>query len=233
MKKKKTQKLTIKNWNISDRPREKYIAKGFHSLSDAEIIAILIRSGTSHESAVEVGRNLLAQHQNNLNNIADLSIQDLMKIDGIGKVKAITIKTAFELGNRRRAEKIIHLKKINTSLDIVELMQDKIAHLKHEEFWVIFLNHRAKILGIDNFGKGGITTTAVDIRLIIKKAITYNATGIVVCHNHPSGDVKPSQDDQRLTMQIKEATTYLNIRFLDHLILYKDSYYSFAGEGML
>ena len=233
MKKELPQKLTIKNWDLSDRPREKYIEKGFQSLSDAEIIAILIRSGTLRESAVEVSRNLLAQHQNNLNNIADLSIQDLMKIDGIGNVKAITIKAAFELGNRRRSEKIIHQKKIHSVLDIVELMQDKIAHLKHEEFWVIFLNQNSKILGIDNLGKGGLTTTSVDIRIMIQKAIACNATGIIVCHNHPSGEVKPSQQDCYLTAQIKQATEYFNIRFIDHLILHKDSYYSFEeAEGI-
>ena len=233
MKKKTSNKLTIKNWDISDRPREKYIEKGFHSLSDAEIVAILIRSGTLRESAVEVSRNLLAQHQNNLNSIADLSIQELMKIDGIGKVKAITVKAAFELGNRRRVEKVVEQKKIHSPLDIVELMQDKITHLKHEEFWAIFLNQNSKILNIDNFGKGGLTSTSVDVRLIIKKAITYNATAIMVCHNHPSGEVKPSPEDFRLTEQIKQAAGYLNIKFLDHLILHKDSYYSFLNEGLI
>jgi len=233
MKKKLPQKLTIKNWDVSDRPREKYIEKGFHSLSDAEIIAILIRSGTLRESAVEVSRNLLAQHQNNLNNIAELSIQDLMKIDGIGKVKAITIKAAFELGNRRRVEKVTHQKKIQSPEDIVELMQDKIAHLKHEEFWVIFLNNSSKVLRIDNFGKGGWTSTSVDIRLIVQKSITYNATGITVCHNHPSGDVRPSEEDLRLTKHLKQATEYLNIKFIDHLILHKDNYYSFVSENLL
>jgi DNA repair protein RadC len=233
MKKKLPQKLTTKNWDISDRPREKYIEKGFQSLSDAEIIAILIRSGSAQESAVAVGRNLLAQYQNNLNNIADLSVQDLMKINGIGEVKAITIKAAFELGNRRRAEKITHLKKIQSPLDVVELMQDKIAHLKHEEFWVIFLNQNSKILAIENLGKGGITSTSVDVRLIVKKAILCNATALMICHNHPSGEVKPSPDDQRLTMQIQQATEYLNIKLLDHLILHKDSFYSFHEEGKL
>jgi len=233
MMKKQSQKLTIKNWDVTERPREKYLEKGFQSLSDAEIIAILIRSGTLRESAVEVSRNLLAQHQNNLNNIADLSIQELMKVDGIGNVKAITIKAAFELGYRRRSEKIVHQKKIYTTTDIVELMQDKIAYLKHEEFWVIFLNQNAKILSIENFGKGGITSTSVDVRLIIKKAISCDATGIVVCHNHPSGNVNPSSKDIQLTSQIVQAATYLNVNFLDHIILYKDSYFSFRDEGRL
>ena len=233
MKKKPSPKLTIKNWNLSDRPREKYIEKGFRSLSDAEIIAILIRSGSARETAVAVSQNLLAQYDNNLNNIADLSVQDLMQFDGIGEVKAITIKAAFELGSRRRAEKITHLQKIQSPLDVVELMQDKIAHLKHEEFWAIFLNQNSRILAIDNLGKGGITSTSVDVRLIIKKAIACNATALMVCHNHPSGEVRPSPDDQRLTMQIQQATEYLNIKFLDHLILHKDSYYSFQNEGML
>ena len=233
MNKKLSKKLTIKNWNISDRPREKYLEKGFHSLSDAEIIAILIRSGSSQETAVEVSRNLLAQHQNNLNSVADLSIHDLMKINGIGEVKAITIKAAFELGHRRRAEKIVEQQKIHSPLDIVELMQDKIAHLKHEEFWAIFLNNTSKILAIDNFGKGGITSTVVDVRLIIQKAIAYNATAIMICHNHPSSDLSPSREDMQLTEQIQKAAKYMNIRLIDHLILYKETYFSFNDRGMI
>ncbi len=227
------QKLTIKEWDTSDRPREKYLEKGFSSLSDAELIAILIRSGSSKESAVEVSRNLMAQHQNNLNRIADLSIQELIRIEGIGKVKAVTIKAAFELGNRRRSEKIIHQKKIKCASDLVELMQDKIAYLMYEEFWVIYLSQASRILGTENLGKGGLTSTIVDVRMIMKKAITYNATAIMICHNHPSGEVKPSQQDRKLTESIKQAAEYLNIRLLDHIILYRDSFFSFDSEGML
>lgn len=225
-------KLAIKDWSISDRPREKYLAKGFHTLSDAELIAILIRTGSSDESAVDLGIRLLAMNKNDLNRLAEMSTKELMAINGIGKVKAITIKAAFELGQRRRAEIVSIKKKIKSATDVSELMQDKIAHLEHEEFWSIFLNQSNSILGVDNFSKGGITSTTVDIRLIIKKAIEYNATGLLLCHNHPSGKVNPSEQDLNLTRQLVNAAKMFNIRVLDHIILHKDLFYSFNSEGI-
>lgn len=226
-------KLTIKKWGISERPREKYLYKGFQSLSDAELVAILIRSGSQDESAVDVGRRLLKMNDGSLNQLADMTIEELMTVPGIGEVKAITIKTVFELGQRRRSEKVTDKKKIKFATDIVELMQDKIAHIVHEEFWVIFLNQASKIQKVENFGKGGMTATTVDIRLIMKKALNYNATALLLCHNHPSGDVVPSEQDIRLTNQVRDAAMLFNIKLLDHLVLNKDNYFSFQAEGLL
>lgn len=227
-----TDKLAIKDWSISDRPREKYLTKGFHTLSDAELIAILIRTGSTEESAVDIGIRLLALNKNDLNKVAEMPLKELMKISGIGKVKAITIKTAFELGQRRRVEKVLVKKKIVSATDAVEVMQDKIVNLRHEEFWAIFLNQNATIISINNFGKGGITSTTVDVRLIIQKALEINATGIILCHNHPSGELRPSDQDIVLTRQIVEATKLFNIKIIDHIILHNDHFYSFISEGM-
>jgi DNA repair protein RadC len=226
-------KLTIPDWALQDRPREKYLSLGFNSLSDAELIAILLRSGTKNESAVDVARNLMAGCQNNLNRLSEMPLSKLLKIKGIGKVKAITLLVAFELGKRCRVATIIQKRKIDTTLDFVELMQTKNARLGYEEFWVIFINQGAFLLGVENFGKGGITSTSVDIRLILQKALELKATGIVICHNHPSGDLLPSKFDLALTSQMKDATRLLSIQLLDHIIICKEDYYSFAENDML
>lgn len=233
MEKLESRKLKISDWSLNDRPREKCLEKGFHSLSDAELIAILIRNGSSDESAVDLGKRILSMNGNSLNALADMNLQELLRIYGIGTVKAITIKAAFELGQRRRSEKITVRKRIKFASDIVELMQDKIAAIPHEEFWVVFVNQSTKILGIENFGKGGLTSTTVDIRMIVKRALECNATGLLLCHNHPSGEVMPSAHDRLLTQQIKEALQLFTIKLLDHLILYHDIYYSFQAEGLL
>lgn len=226
-------KLPINKWSESNRPREKYIEKGFPALSDAELLAILLRSGNRTESAVDVGIRLLTINDDNLNKLAEMSVNELTAINGIGEVKAITIKAAFELGQRRRSASVLCQRKIKFVSDLVDLMQDKIAEIDYEEFWVVFLNQGSVILGVENFGKGGISSTSVDIRLIMKKAIEYSATGLLLCHNHPSGEVKPSQQDINLTHQIKNAAQYFNISLLDHLILHKNNYYSFHSEGVL
>ncbi|MDR3047689.1 MAG: DNA repair protein RadC [Bacteroidales bacterium] len=233
MKKKSSPNLTIKDWNILDRPREKYLSKGFQSLSNAELLSLIVRNGSTHESAVEVCRKLLAKNSNNLDLLADCNTKEMMQVNGIGEVKAIAIQAAFELGNRRRAEKVLAHKKIKYPTEVVELMQDKIAHLKHEEFWAIFLNNSSIILGIDNFGKGSVGFTTVNISHLIKKGLDYNATGIILCHNHPSGDTRPSKQDLQLTINIKEAAHLLGINVIDHLILYKETFYSFNTEGQL
>ncbi|MDR2972789.1 MAG: DNA repair protein RadC [Bacteroidales bacterium] len=226
-------KLTIPDWSIQDRPREKYLSLGSHSLSDAELIAILLRSGTKNESAVDVARNLLAGCQNNLNILSEMSLNKLLKTNGIGKVKAITLLVAFELGKRCRVATVEQKRKINTTFDLVELMQTKNARLGYEEFWVVFVNQGATLLGVENFGRGGLTSTSVDIRLILLKAIELKATGVFMCHNHPSGDLFPSKTDLALTTQMKEAARILSIQLLDHVIICKEDYYSFFENNLL
>jgi len=226
-------KLTIPDWAVQDRPREKYLSSGFPSLSDAELIAIILRSGTKSESAVDVARNLLAGCRNDLNRLSEIPINKLLKINGIGKVKAITLLVAFELGKRCRVATVEQKRRIDTTSDLVELMQTKNARLSYEEFWVVFVNQGSFVLGVENFGKGGITSTSVDIRLILLKALELKATGIIMCHNHPSGDLYPSKIDMALTIQMKEAAFLLSIQLLDHVIIYKEDFFSFSDSNML
>jgi len=226
-------KLTIPDWAIQDRPREKYLASGFSSLSDAELIAILLRSGTKSESAVDVARNLLSTCENNLNQLSEMHLNKLLKVNGIGKVKAITLLVAFELGKRCRAAVVERRRKIVIPPDLLELMQAKNACLINEEFWVVFVNQGSFLLGLENFGRGGLTSTSVDIRLILMKALELKATGLFLCHNHPSGDIEPSKYDLLLTKQLKEAALLMSIQLLDHVVICKESYYSFLENGIL
>ncbi|MCQ2285566.1 MAG: DNA repair protein RadC [Bacteroidales bacterium] len=226
-------KLTIRQWAESDRPREKFLDKGKSSLSDAELIAILIGNGTAKESALDLAKRILVLNNNSLNQLANKSIDELTAISGIGPAKSITLQAAFELGQRRRAEKVERKKQIQSSADIQELMQRKFDGINHEEFWVLFLNNGAALLKIENVGKGGLTSTTVDVRIIMKRAVELCATALVLCHNHPSGDIKPSQADIRLTQQIKNAAQFLDLKILDHIILGKENYYSFLAEGIL
>ncbi|MCL2289459.1 MAG: DNA repair protein RadC [Bacteroidetes bacterium] len=226
-------KLTIPDWAIQDRPREKYLSSGFSSLSDAELIAILLRSGTKSESAVGVARNLLSTCNNNLNQLSETHFNKLLKINGIGKVKAITLLVAFELGKRSRVAIVEQKRKIINTNDLVNLMQTKNACLDYEEFWVIFVNQGSSLLGVVNFGRGGLTSTSVDIRLILMKALELKATGLFICHNHPSGELHPSKSDTALTTQMKEAARLLSIQLLDHVIICKENYYSFLENEIL
>ncbi len=227
------EKLKISNLSDADRPREKYLSKGPNSLSDAELIAILLRTGSGNESVIDLSKRLLMNCGNSLHNLANMSLTDLMKIHGIGEVKAITIKAAFDLGARRRVETVTKQKKIKSTTDLVELMQDKIANIPHEEFWAVFVSQSSAILGMEIIGKGGLTSTSVDVRMIMKRALELRATGILLCHNHPSGNVKPSSQDIAITSQINDAATLLNITILDHLILNNDNFFSFNAEGMI
>lgn len=228
-----TSRLTIREWSVSDRPREKYMVGGAQNLSDAELIAILLRTGTQKESAVDVAKRLLAANSNSLNAVSSLTMSELTQIAGIGKVKAITLRAAFELGRRRRAEVIEEQKSIGSMEDVVEVMQSRMAETTHEEFWVIYVNQASVILNIERIGAGGLTATTVDVRLIIRKAIEALATGIFLCHNHPSGNLKPSQQDIKLTHQICKAADLFNIKVLDHVIVCKNQGFSFYAEGML
>jgi DNA repair protein RadC len=225
--------FSIKSWAEDDRPREKLLAKGKTALSDAELIAILIGSGTPKISAVDLSKEILQKVQNNLNELARCSVQDLMRHKGIGEAKAISIITALELGRRRREAEILDRKKIASSSDIFELMQPHLGDLGHEEFHVIFLSNSNKILKRERISSGGITGTVADVRLIMKSALEQSATAIVLCHNHPSGTIKPSQADIVLTNKVKSAGEILDIKVLDHIIVTLKEYYSFADEGML
>ncbi|MDL2308550.1 DNA repair protein RadC [Bacteroidales bacterium OttesenSCG-928-B11] len=233
MKKKSSGKLPISDWKSSDRPREKYMEKGMASLTNAELIAILLRSGNTDESAVELAIRLLHLNENKLENLAKMTLKELLKINGIGEAKAISIITAFELGQRRRAESVNKQHQIKCASDVLEIMQDKIAHISHEEFWVIFLNQSSKVLAVKNFSKGGITSTEVDVRLVAKTALELLATSVIICHNHPSGELSPSPSDIQLTHNFKDALALLNIRVVDHVILHGDDCFSFVQKGIM
>lgn len=225
--------FSIKNWSESDRPREKLLLKGKESLSDAELLAILIGSGSRNESAVSLCQRILKNSDQKLNRLAKLSIQQLMDFKGIGEAKAISIVAALELGRRRRGEEAMELKKISSSQTVFEIMQPILGELAHEEFWVILLNNSNKVLHKYALSKGGITGTLVDLRLLFKDALSYGAVGIILAHNHPSGALKPSKADLTITKRIKDGAATLDLKLLDHLIITEKTYYSFADEAML
>jgi len=227
------EKLTIKTWAIDDRPREKLLAKGKGALSDAELIAILIGSGNRQESAVALSQRILKSVEGNINQLAKLTVEKLSTFKGIGEAKAIAIITALELGKRRQLETALEKPKITSSKAVFNLMQPIIGDLEHEEFWVLFLNNSNKVLAKTQISKGGLTATVVDIRLLFKRAIELASVGMIVCHNHPSGKLEPSQADKQLTEKIKRAGTTLDIKLLDHLIITEKWYFSFADEGIL
>lgn len=226
-------KLTIKEWSVQDRPREKYAKNGAAAMSDAELIAILFRTGNTVESAVDLAKKLLSASGNSLNTLSDMSLQEISQIKGIGQAKAISLLTAFELGKRIRAEKVEESLQILNSLDVVNLMQDKIAFLGHEEFWTIYLNQANRILKISQISKGGIASTGVDTRIIMQEAVLNKASQIILCHNHPSGSVRPSHADIQLTEKIHHAAELMDLLLVDHIIIHKGCYYSFAEEGRL
>ena len=226
-------KLTIKEWSVQDRPREKYAKNGAVALSDAELIAILLRTGNTAESAVDLAKKLLAVSGNSLNALSDMSLRELSQIKGIGQAKAIALLTAFELGKRIRAEKVEESLQILHSRDVVNLMQDKIAHLDHEEFWAIYLSQANRILQTCQISKGGISSTGVDTRIVIQEAVLNKATQIILCHNHPSGSVRPSRADIQLTEKLHHAAELMDLILVDHIIIHKERYYSFVEEGRL
>jgi DNA repair protein RadC len=225
--------LKITEWAVEDRPREKLIHKGMASLSDAELLAILISSGTKDKSAVDLGRELLSLVNNNLNSLGKLSVSDLTKLHGIGPARAVTIAAALELGRRRKLAEIPESFQIKCSKDVFELFQPLLSDLAHEEFWILFLNRSNKVINRMKLSQGGISGTVTDVRLVMKKAIEYLSSGIIVCHNHPSGNLSPSEADNRITMKIKEAGNIMDIQLLDHLIITDKDYYSFADNGLL
>lgn len=226
-----TTHFPITNWSEDDRPREKLMLKGKSALSDAELIAILIGSGSRNESAVDLSKRILAS-ADNLNVLGKMSISQLMNFKGIGEAKAITIISALELGRRRRAEDAVELIKITSSKRVFEIMQPIIGELPHEEFWVLFLNNSNKVISKSQLSKGGISGTIVDVRLVFKLALENGATGLILCHNHPSGNLQPSDADRKITKKIKLAGDSLDVKVLDHLIITETKYYSFVDEGI-
>lgn len=225
--------FSIKNWSQDDRPREKLRDKGKAALSDAELVAILIGSGSRNESAVELCKRILASVDHNLSALGKLSLKQLMEFKGIGEAKAISIVAALELGRRRRGEEALQRDKIDSSQSVFELMQPIIGELAHEEFWIIYLNNSNKVLQKIQLSKGGITGTLVDVRLALKTAIELGAVGIILTHNHPSGTLKPSEADKQITKKLKTAGESLDIKVLDHLIITENAYFSFADEAIL
>jgi len=225
--------FSIKNWSEEDRPREKLLQKGKSALSNAELIAILIGSGSRNESAVSLSKRILASANSNLNELGKLSISDLLSFKGIGEAKAVTIVAALELGRRRRGEEALEKKKITSSSSVFELMQPIIGELPHEEFWIVYLNNSNKVLQQSQLSKGGITGTLVDVRLVLKTALQIGAVGLILTHNHPSGTLKPSQADKQITQKLKKAGESLDIKVLDHVIITEKAYFSFADESLL
>jgi DNA repair protein RadC len=222
----------ITNWSEDDKPREKLMLKGKSVLSDAELIAILIGSGSRNESAVDLSKRILASVDHNLNALGKLSIAQLMNFKGIGEAKAISIIAAMELGRRRRNEDAVELTKITSSKAVFEVMQPIIGELPHEEFWVLFLSNSNKILFKSQLSKGGMTGTMVDVRIVFKIAFEQNATAIILTHNHPSGKLQASDADIQITKKIKTAGQQLDIPVLDHIIITENGYYSFVDEGI-
>jgi len=227
------QKYPIRQWAKDDKPREKLLSKGSEALSDSELLAILINQGSKEKSAVELAKEVIRLGKNNLNELGKVSIKELMKIKGIGEAKAITIAAALELGRRRQAGNSLEKLVVSNSSDVANYLQTFLKDYRHEVFAVIFLNRANKINHFEIISKGGISGTVADPRIILKKALEEDAVNMILCHNHPSGSLKPSKADEELTTKIKEAAKYFDIKVIDHIIVSDNGYYSFADEGLL
>jgi DNA repair protein RadC len=225
--------MSIKFLAEDDRPREKFLLKGKNSLSDSELLAIIMGSGSRDETAVELARKILASVNNNWHQLSLLTIKDLTKFKGVGEVKAISIATALEIGKRRASQEIPEKPQISSSKDAYQILKLHLADLRTEEFWAVFLNQSNKVIHLAQLTQGGINQSIVDIRIVFKTALEHFATGIIISHNHPSGNLKPSTEDIDITKKVKEAGNLMNIQLLDHLIITQNSYLSFADEGIL
>ena len=227
------QSFPITDWAEEDRPREKLLAKGVVFLSNAELLAIIMRSGSPEDNAVELARKILIDFKNNLGELGKATVAQLKKYRGMGEAKALGIVAALELGRRRNISEIIEKKKMNSSRDIFMLFHPILSDLPHEEFWILFLNNSNRYMGMQRLSTGGLADTLVDVRLIMKMVIEQLASCIVLCHNHPSGNAMPSKQDILVTRKIKEGGALLDITLLDHVIVADNQYYSFADEGNL
>ena len=228
-----TEKKSIRDWAEDDRPREKLFQKGADALSDAELLAILIGSGSRDESAVELCRRILYDNQNNLNELSRLSITNLQSYKGIGEAKAITICAALELGKRRCTSEVLEKKKITKSSDLHQLFSPILEDLNHEEFWVALLNGANKVIETRMLTKGGMRQTIVDIPILLRTCLEKSAQAIAVAHNHPSNECFPSKEDEGITEKIKNGCNAIGVRFLDHIIVAGHRYYSFADDGKM
>ena len=226
-------KPSIKEWAVEDRPREKMLVNGVRALSEAELIAILIGSGNADESAVELSRRILASVTNNLHELGRKTISDLQKFKGIGEAKAITIMAALELGRRRKDSEPTERPKINSSADAANIFKPLLSDIPHEEFWVLLLNRNNLVIDKMIISRGGITGTVIDVRIIMKMALECLACSIILCHNHPSGNLIPSEADKEITRKIKDAGKLFDISVLDHVIVGNNSYFCFADEGLI
>lgn len=225
--------LTIKSLSEDDRPREKLATLGRQNLSDAELIAIILGSGNKKETAVQLAQRMLSENNNNINQIAKLGLAELKKYNGVGEAKAVNIAAAFELGRRRNDFETNQKVKITSSEVAFKMLQKRLSDLPHEEFWILILNRANQVVKEEYLSKGGISGTVVDVRLICKAAIENNASGIVIAHNHPSGQLIASEQDKNITKKLKEALKTFEIALLDHLIIGDQKYYSFADDGIL
>ncbi len=229
----KYNKLSIKNWAVEDRPREKLLANGIQSLSNAELVALLIGSGTKEISAVGLAREILRRADNNLNSLGKFTVNNLQKSKGIGRAKAISIIAALELGRRRKLSEVLERPKITSSKDVYELLFPVLADLPHEEFWILLLNRSNKIIDKKRISQGGTAGTVIDIKMILKNAIEKLASSVIICHNHPSGNTQPSKADIEITGRLKEAARAMDIKLLDHIIIADNLYFSFLDEGLV
>lgn len=227
------QTVPIRQWAEDDRPREKLMIHGKNALSDAELIAILLRSGTRENSAVDLAKIILTGASNNLVELSKLTLADLMKIKGIGEAKALSVIAALELGRRRRGAEVLEKIKISTSRDVFEFMQAELAELQHEEFWILMLTRANHIIKKISVSEGGLSGTVADPKRIFKIALENNASSMILCHNHPSGSVKPSEADINLTKKLRDAGAFLDIPVLDHIIIGEEKYFSFADEALI
>jgi DNA repair protein RadC len=224
---------SIKNWAIDDRPREKLLTRGASALSNSELLAILLNTGSKNKSAVELAREILKLGSDNLNELGKLSLNDFKQVKGIGQAKSIIISAAMELSRRRHSASALEKTVVKSSRDIAQYLQASLKDYNYEVFAVVFLNRANKINHFEIVSKGGMTGTVADPRIILKKALEEDATSIVLCHNHPSGNLQPSRADEELTKKIKEAAGYLDIKIIDHIIVSEEGFYSFADEGIL
>jgi DNA repair protein RadC len=228
-----TKHVTLKLLAEDDRPREKFAGLGRHTLSDAELIAIILGSGNRSETAVQLAQRMLSSNSNNINELAKLSLNDLKKFKGIGEVKAINIAAAFELGRRRKESETLERVKITSSNVAYELLNKRLGDLPHEEFWILILNRANQVIREECLSKGGVSGTVVDVRIICKLAVENTACGVIIAHNHPSGQIIPSEQDKSITRKLKEALKFFDISLLDHVIIGDQKYFSFSDDGMI
>ncbi len=224
---------SIKHWAEEDRPREKLMAKGAEALTNAELLAILIGGGTTKKSAVELMQEVLHDCGDTLRGLNHMTLQDLMRFNGIGEAKALTIIAAAEIGKRRIMEDSRDIQQFRSSADVLKYMTPLIQDLNHEESWALLLNNNARLLHLSHLSKGGLAETTVDVRMLLKEALLHDATSFILVHNHPSGNIRPSRHDEELTLRVNRAAQALNLRMIDHVIVTEGDYYSFSENGKI